>query len=431
MTTRSGRREHDHVRRREDRRAVRPAAGPDDRLQGAQGRPDRQHPGRARGRREDRGQAHPRVRRPRQRCYARIDEVKPDKLRDKLREHRDQIFMGKELSTIVRDLPIEFDLEAARLGDYDRDTVVRLFREYEFRTLIERLPPMAGETAEERPRSLRAVVESGYVPGGPRRRAGPTAGARARHDRRDPSEGGELQLSPRLRRRWRAAGRGRRARRRCRRTAADGDGQPAPRRRVRAEPGDLPSRPGRRDRRPDRGSRSAAGDRIAELEPWIAAQPAVGVALVARRPAPAPRARRSPSRSPGADGRVVAAEGAEATPTPSASCSSGCGVPLVGHEVKPLLVARFADDPRGAGRPRSRSTPRSPPTSSTPRCAARRSPTSWPRHLDQILPPATELAATARAGLEALSALAVREPLERRLADDEPGPAVSATSSCR
>ena len=42
------RREHDHLRRREDRRAVRAAAGPDDRLQGAQGRPDRQHPGRAR-----------------------------------------------------------------------------------------------------------------------------------------------------------------------------------------------------------------------------------------------------------------------------------------------------------------------------------------------------------------------------------------------
>src|SRR5207253_1593867 len=38
-------------------------------------------------------------------------------------------------------------------------------------------------------------------------------------------------------------------------------------------------------------------------------------------------------------------------------------------------------------------------------------------NLDQILPPATELPPTARAGLEALSALAVREPLERRLVD--------------
>ena len=60
------------------------------------------------------------------------------------REHVDQILMGRELSTIVRDLPIAIDLPAARLGDYDRDTVVRLFREYEFRTLIERLPPMSG-----------------------------------------------------------------------------------------------------------------------------------------------------------------------------------------------------------------------------------------------------------------------------------------------
>ena len=52
-----GRPEHDHLRPGPDRRAVRPAARPDDRLQGAQGRLDRQHPGRARRRREDRGQA--------------------------------------------------------------------------------------------------------------------------------------------------------------------------------------------------------------------------------------------------------------------------------------------------------------------------------------------------------------------------------------
>ena len=82
-----------------------------------------------------------------------IAKLEP-KLRDKLAEHRDQVFLGKDLSTIVRDLPIDFDLESARLGDYDRETVIRLFREYEFRTLIERLPPMAGETAEERTQRL-------------------------------------------------------------------------------------------------------------------------------------------------------------------------------------------------------------------------------------------------------------------------------------
>src|SRR6476659_4044599 len=95
---------------------------------------------------------------------AKLDEVTPAKLGEKLRENVDQILMGRDLSRIVRDLPIQIDLEAARLRDYDRDTVVRLFREYEFRTLIERLPPMAGESAEQRTESLKAVAQSGYVP---------------------------------------------------------------------------------------------------------------------------------------------------------------------------------------------------------------------------------------------------------------------------
>src|SRR5512134_1419766 len=82
--------------------------------------------------------------------YARIEDVKPDKLREKLREHRDQVYEGQSLSRIVRDLPVELDLEAARLGDYDRDTVIRLFREYEFRTLIERLPAITGESAADK-----------------------------------------------------------------------------------------------------------------------------------------------------------------------------------------------------------------------------------------------------------------------------------------
>src|SRR5215212_508691 len=122
---------------------------------------------------------------------ARLDEVTPAKLGDKLREHVDQIKMGRELSVIVRDLPVQIDLEAARLGDYDRDTVVRLFREYEFRTLIERLPPIAGESAEQRTEALRSVAESGYVP---------AARVAGRPDGWGPSrtvarpESGELQL---------------------------------------------------------------------------------------------------------------------------------------------------------------------------------------------------------------------------------------------
>ena len=57
--------EHDHLRPGPDLGALRPSARPDDRLQGAQGRPDGQHPGRARsggedGREADRGVGHAR-----------------------------------------------------------------------------------------------------------------------------------------------------------------------------------------------------------------------------------------------------------------------------------------------------------------------------------------------------------------------------------
>src|SRR4029077_608352 len=45
--------------------------------------------------------------------YARIDQVKPDKLREKLIEHRDAVYRGQDLTTIVRDVPnISLDLDA-------------------------------------------------------------------------------------------------------------------------------------------------------------------------------------------------------------------------------------------------------------------------------------------------------------------------------
>ena len=96
--------------------------------------------------------------------YEHIADVKPDKLREKLIEHREATYQGQDLSTIVRDIPdITLDLDAARLSDYDRETVIRLFREYEFRTLIERLPAMSGESAVDKVQALREVASSGTV----------------------------------------------------------------------------------------------------------------------------------------------------------------------------------------------------------------------------------------------------------------------------
>jgi DNA polymerase-1 len=72
--------------------------------------------------------------------YDRLDEVK-GKLRDRLAEHRESAFLSREVGRIVTDLPVELNLDEARTGRYDRRAVAQRFRELEFRSLIDRLPP--------------------------------------------------------------------------------------------------------------------------------------------------------------------------------------------------------------------------------------------------------------------------------------------------
>jgi DNA polymerase-1 len=57
-----------------------------------------------------------------------------------LEEGRDIAFLSKHLVTIVRDLPVALDLEACRVKEIDREKVVELFRQLEFRSLLSRLP---------------------------------------------------------------------------------------------------------------------------------------------------------------------------------------------------------------------------------------------------------------------------------------------------
>jgi DNA polymerase-1 len=72
--------------------------------------------------------------------YERLDEVK-GKLRDRLAEHRESAFLSREVGRIITDLPVELNLDEARTGRYDRRAVAQRFRELEFRSLIDRLPP--------------------------------------------------------------------------------------------------------------------------------------------------------------------------------------------------------------------------------------------------------------------------------------------------
>jgi len=76
--------------------------------------------------------------------YERIDEVMPEKMRDKLRENEGIARHSKDLATIERDVPVTLEIDAARLQVFDRTEVEKLFAELEFRSLIERIPAELG-----------------------------------------------------------------------------------------------------------------------------------------------------------------------------------------------------------------------------------------------------------------------------------------------
>jgi DNA polymerase-1 len=66
-----------------------------------------------------------------------VDELKPKEQR-LLREHAEQARQSKYLATIVRNVPVQLDLEGARNGQANRDRVLTVFRQLEFRSLIDR-----------------------------------------------------------------------------------------------------------------------------------------------------------------------------------------------------------------------------------------------------------------------------------------------------
>ncbi len=63
-----------------------------------------------------------------------------DRIRKILLEQEKQARMSKELATIIIDMDLKIDLKECEVKDYDKDKVIELLRELEFRSLLSRLP---------------------------------------------------------------------------------------------------------------------------------------------------------------------------------------------------------------------------------------------------------------------------------------------------
>lgn len=64
----------------------------------------------------------------------------------KLTKDRENALVSKELATIMRDAPIQFQLEDCTVTEYDKQRVVSLFEELRFKSLLQLLPQDAFES---------------------------------------------------------------------------------------------------------------------------------------------------------------------------------------------------------------------------------------------------------------------------------------------
>lgn len=71
-------------------------------------------------------------------AYAHVDEIKPNRAKEALREHYDMAVMSKKLATICVDAPVEFSWEDARLGNLYTQEAYELCRKLNFKKLLDR-----------------------------------------------------------------------------------------------------------------------------------------------------------------------------------------------------------------------------------------------------------------------------------------------------
>ena len=73
----------------------------------------------------------------------RAAEVEKKTYRESLQNNRDNILLSKQMVTIDRNVPIELDENAMKMGEPDRDALRELFTELEFTSLLKELLPVA------------------------------------------------------------------------------------------------------------------------------------------------------------------------------------------------------------------------------------------------------------------------------------------------
>lgn len=85
--------------------------------------------------------------------YENLDAITGKKRKENLEEFKQQAFLSKKLGTIITSIPLDFTLDDLERKPYDMDALRDLYTQYEFFTLLKRLPDQ-GEEEEAKAKDL-------------------------------------------------------------------------------------------------------------------------------------------------------------------------------------------------------------------------------------------------------------------------------------
>ncbi|MFR2719658.1 MAG: 5'-3' exonuclease H3TH domain-containing protein [Ruminococcus sp.] len=78
-----------------------------------------------------------------------LEEIKPNKARESLREHYDLAVLSKDLATIRVDSPVEFSWEDAKLENLYTPEAYEMFKRLDFKNLLTRFEKVEASAAPQ------------------------------------------------------------------------------------------------------------------------------------------------------------------------------------------------------------------------------------------------------------------------------------------
>jgi len=78
------------------------------------------------------------------------------RIKQLLQDNKEKAFLSKDLATICKDTPLDFRLSDAKVSDYNPKKVEKLFYEFEFKSLLKRLPQVH-QITEKKPSFIHKI----------------------------------------------------------------------------------------------------------------------------------------------------------------------------------------------------------------------------------------------------------------------------------